>query len=69
MPRITDAERIAESIEAVAAALMPHGAVAGHDAAGGVVLSLTEAVMGITAALIRIAESLNHVAAAIEEHK
>ena len=58
-------EQIATSIDRVAksirAPLQP-----GQDAAGGFVDSLTEAVMGMTAALMAISESINRVAEAIE---
>ncbi len=42
----------------LANAITPSNAAAGHDAAGGAVQSLTEAVIGITAALVRIAAAL-----------
>lgn len=42
--------------------------IPGRDEAGGTVASLTEAVMGMTAGLCRIAEALEHIATAIEEN-
>jgi hypothetical protein len=40
----------------------------GHDASGGFVTSLTEAVMGVTAGLCRIADAIeNHTAAMAEK--
>lgn len=50
---------IANSIAPVAAP--------GTDATGGSVSCLTEAVMGVTAGLIAIAEAMNNVAEAIRE--
>jgi hypothetical protein len=44
-------------------------AAPGHDATGGTVNSLTEAMMGVTAGLVRIAEALSEVAEAIREGK
>lgn len=55
----TSARRIASAISADAAP--------GHDATGGVVASLTEAVMGITAGLMAVAESNEAIADAIRE--
>ncbi len=34
----------------------------GHDAAGGTVMCLTEAVMGITAGLFRVADAIEYLA-------
>jgi hypothetical protein len=39
------------------------------DATGGNVRSLSEAVMGVTAGLVRIADSVNNLAEAVREHK
>ena len=39
----------------------------GHDETGGSVTSLTEAVMGITAGLCRVAESISSLAEAVRE--
>jgi len=41
----------------------------GHDAAGGTVDSLTEAVMGTTAGLVQIAEAINNLAEAVRERE
>ena len=38
-----------------------------HDAAGGYVESLTEAVMGLTASMVKIADAIDRVASAIED--
>lgn len=51
--------RIAKAITADAA---PN-----QDAAGGTVTSLTEAVMGVTAGLCRIAEAIHHHAETLQE--
>jgi hypothetical protein len=51
--------RIANAISADAAP--------GHDAAGGMVSSLTEALMGLTSAGMAIAEAINNVAEAMRE--
>jgi hypothetical protein len=58
----------ARSARAVALAITPEAAP-GHDESGGTVLSLTEAVMGITAGLHRIAESIGDLAEAVREHR
>lgn len=55
------AGRIANSIAA------PVGA--GRDAVGGVVASLTEAVMGVTAGLVQIADAISDLADAVREVK
>ena len=44
-------------------------AFAGHDATGGHVASLTEAVMGITAGLVSIASSIDNLADAVRESR
>lgn len=51
--------RVAEAITAPA--------VPGPDATGGVVASLTEAVMGMTAGLCRIADAIDGLADAVRE--
>jgi len=55
------------AIRAIAAAVYPPGALPGHDATGGTIASLTEAVMGINAGLIQVANSLESIATAIRE--
>lgn len=56
---------IAPAIARIAEAITPN--VAGdHDASGGYVSSLTEAVMGATAGLQSIAAAIHHLAEAIE---
>jgi phage-related protein len=56
----TGANRIANAITPVAAA--------GQDATGGIVLSLTEAVMGVTCGLVKIADAIDRLASAVENH-
>jgi hypothetical protein len=58
---------IPRSLSEIARAITPD-AVPGHDETGGTVASLTEAVMGVTAGLCRIAEALESVAEAIRDH-
>ena len=52
---------IARAIEKVADGICPHDAAEGKDATGGVVGSLTEATMGITAGLVRTSESISRL--------
>lgn len=51
----------------IASAVKPLGAAPGHDATGGAVDSLTEAVMGVTAGLVRVADAMGNIAEAIRE--
>ena len=51
----------------IANAITPMAAMAGQDAQGGHVESLTEAVMGLTAAMSKVADSIQNVAEAIRE--
>jgi len=67
-----DSDDIVESLDsfsrdvrAIANAILPSTKCGGTDASGGHVESLTEAVMGMTAGLIRIAESIESIADAI----
>lgn len=59
-------EIIEDAITKVAHAIAANAAP-GHDATGGTVASLTEAVMGITAGLCRVAESIESLADAIRD--
>lgn len=62
------AEYINRGLRAVAGSITPLDAAPGEDATmTGQVGSLTEAVMGMTAGLCRIAEALSDVAEAIRE--
>jgi hypothetical protein len=58
---------IVEGINKIASAITPRNAVGSKDAAGGFVSSLTEALMGHTAGLCQVAESLESIASAISE--
>lgn len=58
-------DRLADKTASIAEAIYPSGVVAGTDAAGGHVRSLTEAVMGMTAGLCRIAEAIESLASAV----
>jgi len=51
----------------VANSITPTGVGNGTDATGGTVGSLTEAVMGLTAAMVKIADAIDRVAGAIED--
>jgi hypothetical protein len=48
------------ALKMIAMAITPSPVIAGHDATGGRVESLTEAVMGMTAALVMIAEAVSN---------
>ena len=58
---------LAHSGNRIASAILPAGAVAGKDAAGGTVDSLTEAVMGVTSGLVKIADAIHDLAEAIRD--
>ena len=60
-------QETAEAAERIADAICYPAAAPGKDAAGGAVLSLTEAVMGVTAGLCRIADAVNNLAEAVRE--
>ena len=66
MPK-EDLDKVANQISRVASAIAANAAP-GTDAAGGHVDSLTEAVMGITAGLVQVAEAIGDLAAAVREH-
>lgn len=51
-------DRMADMIELLAYAITPTDAEPGHDATGGTVTSLTEAIMGVNAGLVRIADAI-----------
>lgn len=55
------------ALRMVAHAITPRDAAPGHDATGGNVASLTEAVMGVTAGLCRIADAIEQLAEAVRE--
>ncbi len=58
---------LASEAGGIARAITPN-AVGGRDANDGHVESLTEAVMGVTGGLCRIAEAINNLAEAVREH-
>jgi hypothetical protein len=57
----------ADAIRTLAGVITPLNAIMGHDANGWAVGSLTEAVMGVTGGLVRIANALESIAEAIRE--
>lgn len=60
---------VPEAIDDIAKAITPFGVGMGEDATGGKVASLTEAVMGITAGLCKVAEAIGDLAEAVRETK
>ena len=60
-------EELARNIGSVSEAITPYGVGVGEDATGGCVHSLTEAAMGITAGLVRIAEAIDGLSNSISE--
>jgi tetrahydromethanopterin S-methyltransferase subunit B len=64
-----EAKPIADAITALAGQITSWGTFPGTDETGGSVHSLTEAVMGVTAGLCRIADALESVATAIRERE
>lgn len=58
-------DAIHEGMRKIANSITPLGTIGGDDAAGGHVGSLTEACMGITSGLCRIAEAINNLAVAV----
>ena len=58
---------IYNGLKSIANAITPLGAMAGRDATGGHIASLTEAVVGITAALVQVAEAINNVSVSIDD--
>ncbi len=60
-------DRLASCAGAIARAILPPDTMPGHDAAGGTVASLTEAIMGMTAGLVQIATAIHDLADAVRE--
>ena len=58
---------VSDGLGKLARAITPLSALAGTDAAGGRVESLTEAVMGVTAGLVQIASAITDLADAVRE--
>ncbi len=62
-------DHLSKTVGSVGKAITPTDALAGHDATGGVITSLTEAVMGVTAGLVQIAQAINGLADAVRESR
>lgn len=62
---VDTSDRLARAAKQIANAITPIGSVAGTDASGGRIASLTEAVVGITAGLFRIADAIEGLADAV----
>jgi len=60
-------DEIRRGFRMLANAITPAGVMAGIDATGGQVASLTEAVMGMTAAMVQIAGAITDLADAVRE--
>ena len=60
---------LAAATSRVASAILPPDTTPGHDASGGTVASLTEAVMGVSAGLNAIACAIERLAVAVEYHE
>mgnify|MGYP006346391305 CR=1 FL=1 len=60
-------ERQAAAIQSLANAVYPANVFPSSDAIGGHVLSLTEATMGVTGGLVRIAEAVGELAAKVND--
>ena len=57
-----DLGEVADALRSVANAITDQGTFGGTDASGGHVRCLTEAVMGVTAGLVQIAEAIENLA-------
>lgn len=68
--QLTEAvDQLSLEMNRIANAITPVGAVPSHDATGGTISSLTEAIMGMTAGMVQIAEAIEILAEAIKENK
>lgn len=63
-----DLAELSAAVRTVGRAIKPPDAMPGHDETGGTVDSLTEAMMGVTAGLCRIASAIERLAEAVEDH-
>ena len=63
-----DIEALYQGMRSIANSVTPMTASGSIDASGGFVTSLTEAVMGNTRAVVRVAEALEQIAEAIREN-
>lgn len=61
-------DHIGTGVCRLAHAIYPKETMPGHDETGGTVMSLTEAVMGVTGGLCRIANAISELAQAVENH-
>jgi hypothetical protein len=61
--------RLSSATYKVASAITPLDAAPNHDETGGTVASLTEAVMGVTCGLCRIADAIQSLADAVSERE
>jgi hypothetical protein len=59
-------DQLSRAVTEIGLAVTPRGN-GGHDASGGFVLSLTEAVMGVTAGLCKIADAITELGEAVRE--
>lgn len=62
-------EELVRAVRKVGNAITDGGASPGPDDTGGQVGCLTEAVMGMTSALVKIADSIHDLAEAVREHQ
>ncbi len=63
-----DAVSISQAVKQLADSITPVSA-SSIDATGGNIGCLTEAAMGITAGLVKVADAINHLAEAIENRE
>lgn len=52
-------EKLTDAVKRIPTAIYPSDSGGGHDETGGYITSLTEAVMGLTAGLCKIADAIN----------
>jgi tetrahydromethanopterin S-methyltransferase subunit B len=64
---VSKLDHLVNGVHSLANSITPQGSVDGRDATGGTVGSLTEAVMGVTAAGVQIADAINNIADAIRD--
>ena len=67
MEEQTEIELVADGLNRIARAIYPTAAIGCSDAAGVHVESLTEAIGGVTAGLMAIADAINELAVAVSE--
>lgn len=68
MYKATLSEAIEEGLNRLSGSITAQ-ALPGTDATGGAVYSLTESVMGVTAALVQIANAIDNLAESVRETK